>query len=471
MIAAHGARISVTATAVEVEYSDLLAALRMDSVAQGRREARSVQLPDINDVTTTLPTSVLGGSATLHTNDGDLIVEFSPNQQEQLATFTDAIAAAQRGETPMDTAAVPGLSFVAFDVETANADWGSICQMGVARFVDGRLAETKTWLVRPPAGIDEFHEDNVAIHGITAADVAECPRATDMLAELVDFVGTDVMVAHNAQFDFTALSRAAAASDVPAPTFTFACTLLLARQLKLGFDNNRLPTLAHGLGIEFSKHHDATADAIACGEIMVALARRQGFSGSLVDFYHHQSFTLGTLDSTKVFPVLRDRSGAGVTLQRRKLGLIAADTDPVATDAQPKTAGTSEAGSPRRGNAGGRAPWSRVSTPDEIPAPNPDAPADSPFREQVVVLSGDFEPYDKGQLWNGIAQLGGTIGKNVTKKTTIVICGSWATKTSKQKRAEELIAKGQDIAMWTATELFTALGLDAADPLSEQPPF
>jgi len=33
------------------------------------------------------------------------------------------------------------MQFVAIDVEIANSDMGSICQIGLARFIDGRITE------------------------------------------------------------------------------------------------------------------------------------------------------------------------------------------------------------------------------------------------------------------------------------------------------------------------------------------
>ncbi len=41
------------------------------------------------------------------------------------------------------------MEFVALDVETANADCSSICQIGIARFGDGCLAEEWSTLVNP----------------------------------------------------------------------------------------------------------------------------------------------------------------------------------------------------------------------------------------------------------------------------------------------------------------------------------
>ena len=41
------------------------------------------------------------------------------------------------------------MDFVVIDVETANADLSSICQVGIASFRDGRLADSWVSLVEP----------------------------------------------------------------------------------------------------------------------------------------------------------------------------------------------------------------------------------------------------------------------------------------------------------------------------------
>ena len=53
----------------------------------------------------------------------------------------------------------------------------------------------------------------------------------------------------------------------------------------------------------------------------------------------------------------------------------------------------------------------------------------------------------------------------MTKKTTILVVGEWASMTSKEKRARELMEKGQEIEIWPADKLLDILGLN------EQPPF
>ena len=102
-----------------------------------------------------------------------------------------------------------------------------------------------------------------------------------------------------------------------------------------------------------------------------------------------------------------------------------------------------------------------MATPDTIPEPATNADPNAPLYGQNVTLTGEFEPYDKGELWNGIAAQGGQVGKNVTKKTTILVAGAWATMTSKEKRARELMEKGQDIEIWPAEKLFSVLDLES----------
>ena len=65
------------------------------------------------------------------------------------------------------------MNFVAIDVETANPDFASICQVGVAAFRDGSLHDTWESLVNPE---DYFDEMNIAVHGIDEQAVRGAPK-------------------------------------------------------------------------------------------------------------------------------------------------------------------------------------------------------------------------------------------------------------------------------------------------------
>ncbi|HZK31720.1 MAG TPA: exonuclease domain-containing protein [Corynebacterium sp.] len=452
--------------AVTIRRSTLSAALRGDKVNGDDLSAGvldQVAVADISDVTMQAPTAYDPGWVDLA--GVGVRLRFSPRQEDNFRQFLTALATARSGEDPADTG-VPGLDFIALDVETANSDFGSICQVGLVRYVDGRESGSRAWLCRPPARLEEFLPANIAVHGITAAKVADQPRIGEIIDEIRDFLDGQPFVAHNAQFDATALRRAAVASEREIPSMDFGCSLTLARHQELPVANNKLPTLAEFFGVELTSHHDALADARACGEITVSLARRQGFSGSLMELLHSGGFTLGEITAERVIPVQRDRSGAGRALQAggdsaaRVVGGAGTDfRDRKQTSAE---TGTGPATSERRR---GPAPWQSVSTPEDIPEPNAAADPNHPLHGQNVTLTGDFSPYDKGRLWAGIAEHGGQVAKNVTRKTTLLVTGAWATKTSKEKRAEELQEKGQEIQVWTAEQLYDALDLN------EQPPF
>ena len=65
------------------------------------------------------------------------------------------------------------MDFVVIDVETANPELGSICQIGVAIFSNGKFSESWSSLVNPEDYFDDF---NVSVHGISEAMVSSAPR-------------------------------------------------------------------------------------------------------------------------------------------------------------------------------------------------------------------------------------------------------------------------------------------------------
>ena len=109
------------------------------------------------------------------------------------------------------------------------------------------------------------------------------------------------------------------------------------------------------------------------------------------------------------------------------------------------TGGGDEGASSKKTQKRSPAPWAKVATPDEVPETNEEADIDGPIYGHTVCVTGDVEPYDKGEVWDMIASRGGVVAKNVTKKTTMLIVGEWHSMTSKEKRARELQDKGQEL--------------------------
>ena len=179
----------------------------------------------------------------------------------------------QHGDVPLD--------FTAIDFETANSSSASACSVGLVKVRDGRVAETASWLIKPPPGHDEFLEWNVRIHGIRSYQVASAAGWAEQLDDLVDFAGDDALVAHNAGFDMGVIRGACAATGIPCPRFDYLCSLQVARKTYV-LDSYRLPVAAMAAGFEDFHHHEALADAEACASIIVHAAKRHG-AGSIAE--------------------------------------------------------------------------------------------------------------------------------------------------------------------------------------------
>ncbi len=173
---------------------------------------------------------------------------------------------------------IPGLDFVAVDVETANRKRGSVCSIGLARVRDGVIIKARSWLVQPPvaesAGGGVFEMRCVQVHGITPKAIENAPRLADRYEALIRGLADDLLVAHNATFDRTALTAACEAEGLPGPGNRWLCTVEESRSVlrDMRLPNHRLPTVAAALGITQIRHHEAGDDAKVAALVRIELA-------------------------------------------------------------------------------------------------------------------------------------------------------------------------------------------------------
>ena len=165
------------------------------------------------------------------------------------------------------------MNFVSIDFETANYSRVSICAVGMAVFVDGVLTEAPYWLVRPSKGHGWFRDDFIECHGLTHLDVLDAPEFASIAAEFLSRLSrSDLVIAHNAEFDIGHLRGVLEHFGLTCPGFTYLCTCQLARRVWPGLPDHRLSTLAAHIGHEF-KHHHARADAEAAGRVILAMMK------------------------------------------------------------------------------------------------------------------------------------------------------------------------------------------------------
>jgi DNA polymerase-3 subunit epsilon len=90
-------------------------------------------------------------------------------------------------------------------VETANADFASICAIGLVHFRCNQVFKSLTILIDPE---DEFVAANVRLHGIRPEDVVGKPTMAKVLP-VISASLQDSAIVHHSPFDRTALAQAA----------------------------------------------------------------------------------------------------------------------------------------------------------------------------------------------------------------------------------------------------------------------
>ena len=164
------------------------------------------------------------------------------------------------------------MKFYSLDVETANPDQSSICQIGVSVFEDGKLVDTWKSYIDPQ---DYFHLRFIEIHGITPKMVKRKPTFPEVYPILRQMFENNIVV-HHSPFDRVAFRKVFDKYGLESFDVQWLDSVRVARHTWNDLDGGyNLANLALYLGIDF-RHHDALEDSITCGKIMVYASRRVG---------------------------------------------------------------------------------------------------------------------------------------------------------------------------------------------------
>lgn len=156
--------------------------------------------------------------------------------------------------------------FFALDVETANHDRASICQIGVACVRPDNTIET--WVTHVDPQVE--HWAFTWIHKIDARTVHGAPRFHEVLPILAKALQGRVVYQHSG-FDRSAVTAACRACGISGPLWDWQDSVQVARrawpELK-GNGGHGLASLKVHLGLSF-EHHDAGEDARAAAEVVL----------------------------------------------------------------------------------------------------------------------------------------------------------------------------------------------------------
>lgn len=168
-----------------------------------------------------------------------------------------------------------GLNFIAIDFETATARRASICEAGICVVKDGKVADTKSWLVRPEDNMYSYW--NMQIHGIHPEDTASSPAFPEVWTEIMAYLkDCPVLVAHNAAFDISCIRHSLEYYELEKPDISYYCSLRAARHI-YDFGCNTLDYLCDQFEIPYGTHHRAGDDAEMCARLFLREIRDAGW--------------------------------------------------------------------------------------------------------------------------------------------------------------------------------------------------
>ena len=151
-----------------------------------------------------------------------------------------------------------GLDFIAIDFETATGKRASICEAGICVVKDGKVVETKSWLIRPE-------------------DTENAPEFPEVWAEILEYLtDTPVLVAHNAAFDISCIRKSLEFYNLDTPEVDYYCSLRAARH-NYDFGCNSLGYLCEQFDIPEGKHHRAGDDAEMCARLFLREIKDAGW--------------------------------------------------------------------------------------------------------------------------------------------------------------------------------------------------
>ncbi len=204
--------------------------------------------------------------------------------------------------------------YAVIDLETTglSARYDSIIEFGGAIVSQGRIVKTKQLFIAAGQPVPPFITKKCGITDGMLADAAPFDQAA---AEILDFIGSRVIVAHNAAFDFTFLNEKLKESGRPVLTNPCIDTLNLAKQIIPDRKFYRLGLIANEYGVEYDEEaaHRGDYDAKVLAEIFIRMAK---------DIPDYANITLQQLQDNQDADIYKKDRPSHVTIYARNMAGI-----------------------------------------------------------------------------------------------------------------------------------------------------
>lgn len=304
------------------------------------------------------------------------------------------------------------MDFAAIDFETANNSIGSVCAFGLVIVEKGQIVERVFRLVRPRELYFDYF--NIKIHGITEEHVENEPEFDEVWPVILPLLKNRIVLAHNAAFDMSVLREVLLQYDLNCPAFLHSCTVNISRKTWPELMSHRLNAVAGYLGISF-KHHDALEDALACAQIAIRACE-----------FHNVNSIQELAEKLKIaISPWTGKSYRPATFHHMR--------------------------------------YPNYVNPKDIIRETDDYNPGHPLFGATCVFTGNLKHMSRKEAMQEVVNRGGICANSVSSSTTYLIMGETdfarvkGGKSSKFRKAEQLIKEGLDIEILNETEFIKLL--------------
>ena len=297
--------------------------------------------------------------------------------------------------------------YVVVDIETTglSTQFDSIIEIGAIKVCNSQVVDRFQTFVKYD---DELPLFIVSLTGITDEMLSCAPPACDAIKKFYDFVGDDIVVGYNVNFDINFLYDCMKNHLNVDFNNDYIDCIRISRKLFPEEEHHRLKDMVKILKIQYDQSHRALADCEATMEIFEKL---------------HKIASERSIDINALFKKKYKSRNC------KKL------------------------------NAG------------DIKTTNTEFDEDHPLYGKLCVFTGTLSQMQRREAMQHVVDLGGEVGNNVTSKTNFLILGTndytAKDKSGKHLKAEELILKGKDLLIISEDVFYEMLAEQPAENSEE----
>ena len=163
---------------------------------------------------------------------------------------------------------IDNLNFCVFDLETTggNHTIDQIIEIGLVKVKKRQIVASKHFFINPGMPIPDFIQK---LTSIKDKDVKDAPKIIEVLDEILEFMGDDILVAHNISFDIPFFNSVLVRHQREKLTNRVMCTNLMTKHLIPEIMNSNLNYMSTLFNLNHGQAHRAIEDAKATAELLI----------------------------------------------------------------------------------------------------------------------------------------------------------------------------------------------------------